>query len=490
MRLPSWFRGVVETRKERAAWLGGTFLAAVLFRAFLFFSGVIDAVFETWDSWEYHDLGMSILKHHVFGLDGVPKMNRTPGYPAFLAFLYGTVGQSQAAVTSSQVCIEVLSWVMAVDIVLRAKLGRLAALVVAVLGVTCAFSAACSFGVMTETFHQFVLTLSVWVLPVGGIAAFARKSNLWRVFAGGALAGWSTLVRPASAMTIMAMLAFVALAFVPILRRRRLFVRPLTSLVAFGVGATLVVAPWMARNRIVFHEDFEHPDWRQPTMLGYKTDINTYRHWYTDEFMYFRRSYEEPMVFEGAQKAPSIARYVYPGEREEVEETFALIQHEMTLSETAPISKPTMARLREIGRKRYAAAPRLYLTAPTSRIARFWIAPRVAVLWGHGKHGGNVSGALTAGLTLYNCVYVLPGLLGLLFPLRGSMSRWVGIVALLVSQTMFYAFWHAAPQSRYTVPFLPLACVGAGVFVARFLLQEKRSKRRRRWLGWLRPRRT
>src|SRR5262249_53063954 len=153
--------------------------------------------------------------------------------------------------------------------------------------------------------------------------------------------------------------------------------------------------------RIVFAWEYEKPDHDHVTLLGYKTDVPVYRHWYTKEFTRFRKSYEEPMVMEIPYEAPSIARWVYPGEREEVAAAFARLSAEIRASDTEPIGADTLRAFEAIGEKRYAAAPRLYVTAPLSRLAKLWIAPRASVLLKN-QHGGTVAVRTTVLLTLYD----------------------------------------------------------------------------------------
>src|SRR4051812_48546717 len=104
------------TPREERRLLAAVFFGAIAFRAAFFFSGLTEVVYQTYDSWEYHDLGLSMLRHGVFGIDGVPRMNRTPGYPGLLALIFGTVGGSQFAVTAVQVTLDALTCVMIVQI--------------------------------------------------------------------------------------------------------------------------------------------------------------------------------------------------------------------------------------------------------------------------------------------------------------------------------------------------------------------------------------
>lgn len=451
---------------DRRRWLLGTFAGAVVFRVLLFYSKLVDAVFETPDSFEYRWLAESILKHHVFGWEGVPKMNRTPGYPAFLALLYATIGRSQLAVTTAQVVLDSLATVMMVDIALRAKLSRVATGVVAVLSVTCLFTCCHAYQVMTETLYTFLLAASVWVLPAGGFTRLTAKENRWRLATSGLLMGAGTIVRPSFAPIVMMFGGLAVLALAWVLRKKLVSKGPLVAAVLFGATCAIVVVPWVIRNRVVFASEYaKPPEISNVTAFGYKTDVPVFRHWYTKQFQRYRRSMEEPFVMWKPYDSPTMVKYVYPGEKEDSDAAFAALSKEILASETEPVTPETLAMFQSIGDKRYAASPRLHLTAPASRVVKLWIVPRASVLWEF-KHGGQIPVIQSALLTLYDCIYAIPGVIGFAFAgiWRRAKPIWLACIAVLVSQTVLYAFLHAAPLSRYMIPCFPICALGVGAF--------------------------
>lgn len=473
--------------QDRRRWVLGTLAGAFFFRVALYFSGVVDVVFVTGDTPEYRALADSLLKHGVFGWDGVPKMNRTPGYPAFIALVWGTVGRSQAALTGVQMLLDAATCAMIVHVAIRAKMSRLGVGVAAVLSATCLYTATLSFQTMTETFYTFIVVLGLWVLPDGGATAFARSSSRWRVVVCGLLAGFATLIRPNSATTIMVFPLLMAFAMWRAVGTKTFTPKPIIAGLLFGVAAAAVVVPWMARNRTVFHEEFEKPDHSHVTLLGYKTDVATYRHWYTPQFHGYRVSQEDPFVMEKPFIAPSTARYVYPGEKEEVRAAFAVltaevIQKEMTLNTS------TLDAFATITAKRYQAAPRLHVTPYFTRTIMLWTTPRAGVLF-EGRHGGTIGKPIAGALVLYNIGYVIVGFAGLLLGIRQvgrARSVWMFALALVVAQTAFYVLWHGAPQSRYMIPLFPLLCLGAGLFAMNV---RERGLKPSKWIPWLARRR-
>ncbi|HVH43903.1 MAG TPA: hypothetical protein VM925_16230 [Labilithrix sp.] len=461
---------------RRARWNGAavTFVLAVLFRVALFLSGAVAVMFETGDSFEYRLLAESLLKDHVFGWDGVPKMNRTPGYPAFLAVVFATVGRSQLAVTGAQIVLDALTCAMIFDLAARLRLRRAGAVVASAFAVTCVFTAALSFQVMTETLYTFGIVASVWLLPAGPITRLLHPENRWRVAASGFTMSCAALVRPleAFAVAVFGVLVAVTLArrvgVKRVVRRQPLMLAALGTAAVLVAGACAMLVPWMARNRIVFHWEYEKPNHEHVTLLGYKTDVPVYRHWYSREFTFYRRSYEEPMVMETPYEAPSIARYVYPEERREVADAFRELSKEIRASETEPIKAETLQAFQRIGERRYASAPRLVVTAPLSRAAKLWVAPRASLLL-KDQHGGTLSLRTTVLLTLYDLVYVIPGMVGLWLGFRRARTIRAAIFATIIAHTAMHTFWHSSPHSRYMVPMFPLLCLGIGAVVDRLV---------------------
>lgn len=469
----SWLRSAVTSSRERKRWLLATWAGAVAFRVALFFSGLVDVIFETADSYEYRWLAQSLLRHQVFGFDGVPKMNRTPGYPAMLALVYGTLGSSQLAVTAVQIALDAAVCAMVVDILARAGVRRAGLLATSLLAATCAFTAAYSYEVMTEAFYTFMLVLGMWMLPRGGVSQLFARENRRRMVIVGCLLGMTTLVRPAFSITIATFGGLVALALLRATGRRAFQLRVLVTGALFGAAVAVMIVPWMARNLTVFRAEYQKPDHSHVTPLGFKTDIPIYRHYYSAPFMKFRKSYEEPFIMEGPNRPPVVARYAYDGEREEVIAAFSTLAAELAASDEKPIERSTLAAFEAIADKRLAASPRLHVTPALTRAGKFWIAPRVSVLF-LGKHGGSVKLSLMLGLVLYNCLYVLPGLLALLLPLPGAKPAWTYARAAVVAHTLLHSLWHPEVQSRYAIPLFPILCMAIGLGVSTVLARGLR----------------
>lgn len=454
-----------------------TFALAVAFRVVLFFSRLVDITYETSDSWQYLDLARSLLTG-AYAEHGLPSMNRSPGYPAFLAAVFAILGDTQLAVTGAQIVIDALTCTMAVHLAFRLGLRHSSAVVVAVLAATCVFSAVFSYEVMTETLYCFALTASLWIVvrgrDEGGGGLYGRTTGVRMLLSGLAL-GFAILVRPALAPSA---LLFASWIFVHDLVKRpwpRLSARVIRMPALFSAGVSLMVLPWMIRNFVTFHDEFVGPNQTQVTLLGRKSCIPNHEHFFSKEGRALLFSYEEPFVQIGAFNPPSLARFVYPGEKEELDAAYAQLKSRFDRHDGYNGTE-SLRPFAEITEKRYRAAPRLYLTAPLTRMFKLWITPRIALVWDH-HAGHNSPPFLVAAMTLYSAVYVLFGMFGLWWGLRGrSAVSAIFIASMIAGHTFAYALWHPFPQSRYCVALFPLLGLAAGALL-QHILDRRRARR-------------
>lgn len=451
--------------RDRYGLLTLVFVGAVVFRIALYASGLVEVVYLTYDSGEYRDLARSLVDHGTFGLDGVPKMNRTPGYPAFLAAVFSLFGASRFAVTSAQVVLDSLTCVMVVHIAMVMRLSRPAVMTAAVLAISCLYTAVYSMMMMTEVLYTFLITASLWALATSPTPKPETLFNATtaRVILSAAALGCGTLVRPALApMTAL----FAALVLGAGLLRHgtwRVSFPVLRQHLAFGAVLLAIVAPWMLRNYVVFHDEFAKGR-DDVTLFGYKTDIPTYRHWFSKEVRGYLYSNEEPFLILQPYRAPLAARYVYPEEKGDLQRLFAKLEGEI-LSGSQPVEPATLREFERISEKRFQAAPRLHVTAPLSRVVKLWATPRIASFW-RDTSGFNSSLPLIAGLTAYNVLYVLPGMLGIVWSLRRKHPvAFLFVLAMVAGHTWLYTIWLPMPQSRYAIPLFPLLVLAAGTLV-------------------------
>ena len=446
--------------------LAAVFVGAVVFRVALFYSGFVEVVYDTYDSWEYRDLAWSMLQHGTFGLEGVPKMNRTPGYPGFLAVLFSLFGGSRVAVTGAQVALDAVTCVMVVHIAVAMRLRRAAIAGVALLAVSCLFTAIYSMMMMTEVVYTFLITAALWALATSPRppAETFFHATLGRVVLSAAAIGCAILVRPALVPPAMLFGAFVVGAGILRPPLRSDFWRAIRQPLAFAMVVALIVMPWLLRNYVVFHDEFTRGGNDQLTLFGYKTDILTYRHWYTKEFSGYLYSNEEPFVMTKGYRPPELARHVYPEEKADLERAFAALEPQLLLGDQ-PLEPASLQEFARITDNRYRAAARLHVTAPLSRALRIWVSPRISAFW-KDTSGLNSSRTLVASFTAYDLLYVVPGFVGLLWGFHRvtPVGFWF-VLAMILGHTWMYSVWLPMPQSRYAIPLFPFIALAAGMFL-------------------------
>src|ERR1700719_3044912 len=155
-----------------AALLCGLALRLYFIMHFPFYSG---------DTKFYEELARNWLDHGVYGLfiNGqlMPVDQRVPGYPAFLAMIYSTLGRTRIAVMLAQAGIELVTCVFAAMIASRiapAAKKSLAATIALWLAALCPFTASYTAAIVTETLAAFFTTLAlltlVWIFTDSNFA--------------------------------------------------------------------------------------------------------------------------------------------------------------------------------------------------------------------------------------------------------------------------------------------------------------------------------
>lgn len=196
------------------------------------------------DSADYQRLGASLAAGHGFGVShfapgGGPTALRPPLYPLFLGALYRLVGTH---VTAARLAGAVLGAVTVVLVVATAwsLWGRAVAMTAGVVAALLPSLVLASTSVMSEAI-AVPLELSAMALAL----AYRRRPHVGRALATGAVLGAVVLTRPS--------LAVLVLPIALLLADRRHLRRAVTAVGAVVVAGTLVVAPWVVRDRVVMH---------------------------------------------------------------------------------------------------------------------------------------------------------------------------------------------------------------------------------------------
>ena len=175
------------------------FLSAISFRSLLFYSGIFDPQYITHDSWEYIELANSIKNDLIFGIDGIPHMNRTPGYPFFLALIYFLFTDSQFFVTSIQIILDSVVCVLIALFCLKNDFNKKVIYLCSFLSITCLYTAMYSYQMMTETLYTFLLTFAFYLIFSNFNSSNGNllKTTNIKIILSGLLFGACILVRPA-----------------------------------------------------------------------------------------------------------------------------------------------------------------------------------------------------------------------------------------------------------------------------------------------------
>lgn len=163
-----------------------------------------------------------------------------PGYPAFLALIFATVGDDLRTISLVQSALDTLTCLLVFWFAVYVSggsrvVGVLSSLAYA--GYPPFIISACT--PMTETFQTFVFTIAVWSLTA------ALRGRAGHAALAGAMMGLAILVR--SPMTLLPILAPAAFALSR--EKSRAWV---TRSVLYVAAAYLVFSPWVIRNYLVF----------------------------------------------------------------------------------------------------------------------------------------------------------------------------------------------------------------------------------------------
>lgn len=195
------------------------------------------------DALAYHHLARSLLAGRGYtNLTGDPHIWYMPGYPLFVAGIYGLVGENLLAVWVVQGALVGLSAAL-VHETARRLFGSRAALAALLLIALWPAWLTYPTSLNGETLLLVLVSLFVWVVA-RDVPTNPRARMGWAATAG-ALAGLLALVKPDFAL-LVPLPAIVASC-------QKMSLRRAVGLAAIGAAVfVLVLTPWVARNAIVF----------------------------------------------------------------------------------------------------------------------------------------------------------------------------------------------------------------------------------------------
>lgn len=194
---------------------------------------VVDNTIVVADAYGYHELALSLLSEKTFdAFDGL----RTPGYPLFVAMIYGISSNSVWFVLLIQILLNIISvWLVykTASIIFSRKIGLLSAFLVAI----DIHQALYAVTMYTDTLFVFLFLASVYYF-----CRSLKEKNVSSIFISALFLGVATLVRPISMF-----FPFVAVFFILVLCNLNLRMKLVYSLV-FSVIFIATISPWLLHN--------------------------------------------------------------------------------------------------------------------------------------------------------------------------------------------------------------------------------------------------
>jgi hypothetical protein len=442
------------------------------------------------DSEIYLELAHNWLDHGVYGMSVYGRLTpvdlRPPGYPAFLAAVYATLGRSRYAVLLAQGFLDLTTCVLVALLAARmapAEQRRRAWLAGLWLAALCPFVANYSTGILTEVLATFLTALALVVLAgglVGDDAAGWRLGRApdseiprWRLtallqsawFLGGLVVGFGALVRPEAPLLLLA----AGLVLLVRWRRRADWLKLIRAAALMFVGMILPLLPWAARNwRVLGDVQFLAPRYSQ--LPGELVPRGFYA--WTNTWMWrFRDVYLVPWKLEDEEiHVEDLPGYAFDSEEERERIAGVLDEYNDSLTLSAEEDRA----FGEIARERTARHPlRTYFSVPLKRAFVIWFTPRIELLPFSGQlwpiraawEEDPVDFSVTIGLATLAIILAGAGIWGAWLA-RGSPVAALLVVFCLV-RTLF--FLHVeTPEPRYVIECFPaVLALAAQIFVRR-----------------------
>ncbi len=399
----------------------------------------------------YADIARNWLQHGVYGVTNEttrPTLIRLPGYPLFLALCFRLFGlQSVRAVLLVQVAVD-LGTCALIAATARRLWSRRAGMVALWLAALCPFTATYSAALLTETLELLTIAAALFVF-VRLVAASDQRLRLGPILLLALPWSYAALLRPDGAL--------LAVTLCPALV---LYSRGRAWRLALAAGLLSVVPflPWTARNWHTFHV-FEPLAPRYATDPGEATHPG-FQRWTKTVCVDFTCTQEiywnldsDVMPFDSLPSRAFDTRAQYEATRQ----LFAEYNQTTTLTDDED------DRFAALAAERIAAHPwRYYLLLPAARVADMLLRPRLELLpndlrwWQYDEHQGETEVAYAA--AAINLGYLLLAAWGARRrpPLLGAMLVFVLLRALLLATI-------EAPEQRYTLEYLPIVFLLAGV---------------------------
>jgi hypothetical protein len=448
------------------------------------------------DSVLYEQMATNWLKHGVYGMEvnGAiqPVDLRMPGYPAYLALVYGLTGKTGEAarigVMLGQVVVDVVGcafvvWLAGLLLALWDKHARQGPVLLTAwwLAILSPFTANYTAVPLTETFVIAVTALALTLLV--GLTASAHQlvfpeprqpwerpidPRHWAVF-GGVVVGMGTLFRPETPLLLVAAWLITGVRLIP---NQRMGVW-LRIVVYSGLACVIPLVPWAIRNAVTFHEvrllapkNSNLPGELVP--YGFMAWEKTWLYRVKDCYVAPWKLNSEAIDVESI---PARA-FDTPDEKRRVTAILEPYNEELTLTKAEDDA------FAQLARERAARHPvRTYLVLPALRAMTMWFSPRIELLPLSGTvfpvkqswEDDKVDQSVTVGLFLLNIFYVGLGASGAVKLWNGSpASRYaVAFLALFIALRTAFLTTLETPEPRYVLECFPAVIALGAVALAK-----------------------
>jgi 4-amino-4-deoxy-L-arabinose transferase-like glycosyltransferase len=471
---------VSKSEQKMKTWvhLAAAMLAGLLFRLFF----IAHFPFPAGDTKFYEELACNWLHHGVYGLfvrgQLIPVDMRAPGYPAFLAAIYGVAGgRSDLSVMIAQAFVDLGTCILTglIAVRLAPERARRRVLIAAVwIAVLCPFTANYSSVMLTEVLGTLFTALAVLVLlctlttasidiPLRSLDRRALLAHVGWWLLAGFIVGVGTLVRPETPLVLTAIAIVLTLRWWRPVDWKKLALAGLWM----AVGLLIALEPWVIRNaRTMGRVEFLAP--RYAESQGDFIPRGFYD-WTKTWMTRFGEAYIVPWKLgKEAIEVGSLPPNAFDSSEERAQVEKLLSQYNTDLTVTPLLDRG----FAELARERTTRHPlRTYVLIPTTRAWMMWFTPRVEFLRYSGHfwppreqwQGERTEFLTTVGFGILGFVYVG---LACVSAWRFRQSAGMGfLVAFLIVRTGFLTQLQTV-EPRYVIACFPvvlalcaLACV-------------------------------
>jgi len=190
------------------------------------------------DGVEYYSLSQNIVAGQGYVTsEGVPTAYRPVGYPLLLSFLFILGGNGLLWVRLAQAVISSAT-ILLVFLLAKKLMGNSSALIAALISAIYPYFIFLPSAILPTCWFSFLIVAGIYLLIQNN-----SKHEMTRTIASGIVFGLATLTRPSAAILVIAIIGWLLMTNLSAPKKA------LLRVVTFGVCVSMVVLPWMMRNK-------------------------------------------------------------------------------------------------------------------------------------------------------------------------------------------------------------------------------------------------